>query len=49
MPPLEMVVVIITAVECGTKSVKLNSVVNALIESKKFALSVEKMFKKSCW
>ena len=41
MPPLEMVVVIITAVECGTKSGKLNSVVNAFTESKKLALSVE--------
>ena len=45
VPPLEMIDDIITAVECGPKSVKLNAMVNAFIESKKLALSVEKCAK----
>ena len=39
IPPLEMVDDVITAVECGSKSVKLNAVVSALIDSKKLSLS----------
>ena len=45
IPPLEMIDDIITAVECGPTSVKLNPIVNAFIESKKLALSVEKCAK----
>ena len=39
IPPIEMVDDVITAVECGSKSVKLNAVVSALIDSKKLSLS----------
>ena len=36
---------VITAVECGSKSVKLNAAVNAFIESKKLSLSTSKCSK----
>ena len=45
IPPLEMVDDVITAVECGSKSVKLNATVNAFIESKKLSLSSSKCSK----
>ena len=45
IPPLEMVDDVITAVECGSKSVKLNAAVNAFIESKKLSLSTSKCSK----
>ena len=45
IPPLEMVDDVITAVECGSKSVKLNAAVNAFIESKKLSLSSSKCSK----
>ena len=45
IPPLEMVDDVITAVECGSKSVKLNAAVNAFIDSKKLSLSTSKCSK----
>ena len=41
IPPLEMVDNVITAVECGSKSVKLNAAVSAFIDSKKRSLSTK--------
>ena len=45
IPPLEMVDDVITVVECGIKSVKLNATVNAFIDSKKLSLSSSKCAK----
>ena len=42
IPPLEMVDDMITAVECRSKSVKLNAAVNAFIKSKKLFLNTSK-------
>ena len=47
--PLEMVDNVITAVECGSKSVKLNAAVSAFMDSKKLSLSTKKMLKNSYW
>ena len=44
-PAFEMVMNIITAVECGTKPLKINSLFNAFIKSKKLALSAGKCAK----
>ena len=45
IPPLEMVDDMITAVECRSKSVKLNAAVNAFIKSKKLFLQTSKLSK----
>ena len=42
IPPLEMVDDMITAVECRSKTVKLNAAVNAFIKSKKLFLNTSK-------
>ena len=41
IPPLEMVDNVITAVECGFKSVRLNAAVNLFLDSKKLSLSTK--------
>ena len=45
VPPLEMVDDVISVVECGSKSVRLNAIVKALMETKKLKLSADKCSK----
>ena len=42
VPPLEMLDDVISVVECGSKSVRLNAIVNAFMETKKLKLSADK-------